>query len=310
MIKEKVIRSIFITTFTIFTLFVIYMLPERVNPNFLDPKINVEYVLSLETSEVYLLGPNNYLVKTKVMLDDKDLNTKIQGMIEYLTINASDRLPVGLKGIIPANTKLIKLEVKDNIAYLDFSKELLKVSAALEERMIEAICFSINSTPEIKGVIIKVEGEILTELPHSKKSIPEILTREYGINKVYNLTNRKKINKVVLYYVSRIDNNSYYVPVTKYVNDDREKIKIIIENLTSSYIYDNNLISYVSRNAQLVNYQIEDELMMLTFNNSIFESAKVLEEVTNMIAYSIFDNYNVERISLEIKGQEAKIIER
>ena len=196
------------------------------------------------------------------------------------------------------------------MATLDFSKELLNVTKNLEERVIEAIVYSVTNLNEIKGVTILINGERIEKLPQSGKQLPEVITRDFGINKVYDIDNRNGIQKVTLYYLDDINNNRYYVPVTKYMNDDREKINIIIDQLSSNYIYDSNLISLLREDTELINYQIEDELMLLNFNNNIFNSEKLLEEVSYSLAYSIFDNYNVNTVLLETNGKEVIKIER
>ena len=311
MLRKKALRKILITTFTLFTLFVIYIIPEKITNNYLDPQVEVEYVTSFGTNEIYLLGPNKYLVKTNVLLNEESLESKIKSIIEYLTINKSEKLPVGLVGVIPTNTKLNSLTLNDDVVTLNFSKELLNVLESNEERLIEAIVYSITNLNEINGVIIQIDGTLLTELPQTKKKIPEVLTRDFGINKVYDIDNRNSIQKITLYYIDNINNNNnYYVPVTKYINDDREKISIIIDNLSSNYIYDSNLMSYLKEDTELIDYQIEDELMLLNFNNSLFVSEKILEEVSYTLAYSIFDTYNVSTVLFEVDGVEVAKIER
>ncbi len=310
MLRRKALRKILITTFTLFTLFVIYIIPEKVNQHYLEPDIEVEYVTSLGTNEIYLLGPNKYLVKTNVLLNDESFESKIRSIIDYLTVNKSEKLPVGLEGIIPTNTKINKISLDEGIVTVDFSKELLNVLPSLEERLIEAISYSIMNLPEVKGVTILIDGTNLDTLPQSKKKIPNIITKDFGINKVYDIDNRNSIQKVTLYYIDNINNNHYYVPVTKYINDDREKVSIIIDNLSSNYLYDSSLMSYLSGDTELINYQIEDELMLLNFNNSIFTNDKLLEEVSYTIAYSIFDTYDVNTVLLESNGKEIAKVEK
>lgn len=310
MLKKRALRKMLLTTFTVFTLLVICVIPSKVEENYLNPKMDIEYVTSLGTNEIYLLGSNKYLVKTNVLLNEQTIETKIKSIIEYLTINKSEKLPVGLNGVIPDTTVLNSVIVNEGVATLDFSKELLNVTKNLEERVIEAIVYSVTNLNEIKGVTILINGERIEKLPQSGKQLPEVITRDFGINKVYDIDNRNGIQKVTLYYLDDINNNRYYVPVTKYMNDDREKINIIIDQLSSNYIYDSNLISLLREDTELINYQIEDELMLLNFNNNIFNSEKLLEEVSYSLAYSIFDNYNVNTVLLETNGKEVIKIER
>ena len=304
MLKRRALRKIIITTFSLLTVFAICIIPNSLNSkdNFLDTKIDLEYVNNLGTNEIYLLGPNKYLVKTNVLLETDNMNTKIRSILDYLTIQKSDKLPTGLSGIIPMNTKVNNVEIKESIVTIDFSKELLEVKEELEERLIEAITYSIINIDGVEAIKIKVDGNLLTELPKTKKKLPELLNRNFGINKVFDIDNLNGIQKVTLYYLDKISNQNYYVPVTKYLNDDREKINIIIENLSSNYIYESSLVSLLNQNTELINYEIEDEIMTLNFNNSIFTHDKILEEVTYTIKESVCSTYPVKSVILEVEG--------
>lgn len=304
MLKRRAFRKIIITTFSLLTVFAICIIPNSLNSkdNFLDTKIDLEYVNNLGTNEIYLLGPNKYLVKTNVLLETDNINTKIRSILDYLTIQKSDKLPTGLSGIIPMNTKVNNVEIKESIVTIDFSKELLEVKEELEERLIEAITYSIINIDGVEAITIKVDGNLLTELPKTKKKLPELLNRNFGINKVFDIDNLNGIQKVTLYYLDKISNQNYYVPVTKYLNDDREKINIIIDNLSSNYIYESSLVSLLNQNTELINYEIEDEIMTLNFNNSIFTHDKILEEVTYTIKESVCSTYPVKSVILEVEG--------
>lgn len=304
MLKRRALRKIIITTFSLLTVFAICIIPNSLNSkdNFLDTKIDLEYVNNLGTNEIYLLGPNKYLVKTNVLLETDNMNTKIRSILDYLTIQKSDKLPTGLSGIIPMNTKVNNVEIKESIVTIDFSKELLDVKEELEERLIEAITYSIINIDGVEAITIKVDGNLLTELPKTKKKLPELLNRNFGINKVFDIDNLNGIQKVTLYYLDKISNQNYYVPVTKYLNDDREKINIIIDNLSSNYIYESSLVSLLNQNTELINYEIEDEIMTLNFNNSIFTHDKILEEVTYTIKESVCSTYPVKSVILEVEG--------
>lgn len=304
MLKRRALRKIIITTFSLLTVFAICIIPNSLNSkdNFLDTKIDLEYVNNLGTNEIYLLGPNKYLVKTNVLLETDNMNTKIRSILDYLTIQKSDKLPTGLSGIIPMNTKVNNVEIKESIVTIDFSKELLEVKEELEERLIEAITYSIINIDGVEAITIKVDGNLLTELPKTKKKLPELLNRNFGINKVFDIDNLNGIQKVTLYYLDKISNQNYYVPVTKYLNDDREKINIIIDNLSSNYIYESSLVSLLNQNTELINYEIEDEIMTLNFNNSIFTHDKILEEVTYTIKESVCSTYPVKSVILEVEG--------
>ena len=311
MLKRKALRKIIITTFSIITILVICIIPDKIsNNNYLNSKIDTIYVDNNNTVSIYLLGPNNYLVKTNIVVNKEKITDKIKEIIDYLIVDKCSKVPNGLSGVISKNTILNSVNIEDKIAVLDFSKDFLKTNSYLEERMIEAIIYSLIDLDGIEGISIKVEGNLLKELPISKQKVPAVLNRNYGINKVYDINNINNIEKIVLYYINIINNNNYYVPVTKYLNDDREKIKIIIDSLASNYIYESSLVSLLNSNTSLINYEIEDRKMILNFNDSIFSNNKLLEEVIYPISESVFENYDVDSVLFQVNGKNISSFEK
>lgn len=294
-----------ITTITVFILLVVYLIPVKETTKELETNLEIEYVTGLGTNFIYLFNDNQYLVRARILLTSDKLLDQVAQLIENLTGETSSQLPTGLYTVIPSEVKVVNIEEKDKIVTVDFSKEFLDIDKEIEEKVVEAIVYSIMDLGNVDGVKILVEGSPLLQLPNSKVTLPEVLTKKIGINKVYDLQNRTDINKVVIYYLEEFEGNQYYVPVTKYVNDKRDKIKIIVDNLTSAYIYEPNLMSFLNQDTKLLDYRIEDNLMILNFNDSIFtDESQILEEVVYSLAYSVFDNYDVNEVVLQVNNQE------
>ena len=88
-------------------------------------------------------------------------------------------------------------------------------------------------------------------------------------------------------------------------------IKIIIEELTTSYIYEPNLMSFLDNKVELIDYKEENNVLFLNFNDYLLaDNDKILEEVIYSIAYSVFDNYSVNMVMFEVNNQEIKYISR
>ena len=144
-------------------------------------------------------------------------------------------------------------------------------------------------------------------LNSSKKNVTQPFTRKDGINKKYDVTNYKDVNKTTVYYVSKANNDFYYVPITRVNNDKRDKIKIIIDELTSSHIYETNLMSFLNYNAKLMSYSFDDDKVLLNFNDYLFDDANeksILEEVVYSICLSIRDNYDINEVIFLVDGKE------
>ncbi len=303
MLKKRALRKIFITTLTAFILLVLYSIPNiNKDEEVLKTNLEVEYITGIGTNNIYLLDKNNYLVKTKILLDTSDKKEQIKLLLKNLTKNSNSKFPEGLTAPIPENTKVLSINYDEEYVSIDFNSKLLKLDNILKERMIESIVYSIMDLGNIKGVIISVNDEVI-------EGYEKVLDKSIGINKKYDIKSRENINKVVVYYLEDINDNKYYVPVTKYLNDSRDKVKIIVDELTSSYIYEPNLMSFLNSNAELIDYKEQENIMTLNFNNAIFDSnSKVEEEVKYTLAYSIFDNYDVNQVLIQVDGKNIETI--
>lgn len=306
MLKKKMIRKIIISTSALFALFLIYLIPNEE----LDIKQSLEYIdLDVTTNNIYLLDEYSYLGKTEVVVNSKTTEDKVKELVEVL-INGGvgeNKIPNGFKSILPSETKILSIKYEDNLIKIDFSKDLLNINKELEEKMIEALVYTITSVDEVEKVIIYVEGNILTKLPQTNITLPSTLDRNFGINKTYDFTNTKDINQVTIYYLNKHNDDYYYVPVTKYLNDNRDKIKIIIDELTSTNTYNTNLLSYLNSNTELLAIEEQPDILELTFNSYIFsdvDSKDILEEVVYTICLSVKDNYDVSEVVIKAEDEE------
>lgn len=312
MLKKMSMRKLMVATLSLFILMVLYLMPDSIVDKSLNIKNdNVEYVYSNSQEVIYLLDSNNYVARTKISVDTTDdVNLKAKELIEGLIIGGakSNIIPNGFRSIIPTGTSILNLNLENKILTIDFSKELLEVNEEYEEKMIEALIYTLTSIDGIDKIIIKVEGEKLTKLPKSGKMLTDILDKSYGINKVYDITSMHNIDSFTLYYVNTYNDNNYYVPVTKYINNDsQDKIKVIIEQLSSAPIYESNLMSFLDVSAKLLDYEIEEEVIKLNFNNAILSdvtSNNILEEVIYTISLSMDDNYGVEEVIFYVENEE------
>ncbi len=309
MLRKKAMRKILVTTMSLFIILMLYFIPTTPNERVLNTNLELEYITGIGNNHIYLLNDDHYLVYTKILLDEKTVEAKLKMLLSNLTKQDTSKFPTGLHPTIPEGTKIEKIEVEENFVTIDFSKELLKVSSENEKRMIESIVHSVLDLEGITGLSIQVEGETLREYPHSKEKLPEIYTKDFSINQVFDIDHYQNTQKVVIYYLEQIENENYYVPVTKYVNDERDKIQIVVEELTSSYIYEPNLMSLAKEDVQLISHELEDELLVLNFNEALLQEGKIQEEVLYTFALSAFDNYDINTISFQVNGVEKAMVQ-
>lgn len=304
MIKKSSIRRICVATLALFILLIIYFFPS----SDVTIKEHLSYIKKDEMP-IFLVDNSNYVARTSIVKSSETINEQIKEIIETLTINSKKTTYIrdGFKPIIPENTKIIDLKLDNEILTINFSKEFLTVNETNEELMLEALIYSLTELKEIKKIKILVENIPFTKLPNSNKKLPEYLDKTYGINKIYNLNSLKETSKTTIYYLSKINDYYYYVPVTKVSNEKLERVEIIIKELKSTPIYHTNLISYLKASANMTNYELLENAISLSFNNYLIANMKeeqILEEVKYSIALSLRDTYGINEVIFNIPDSE------
>lgn len=294
MLKKKAFNRIFLTTIVFFVVFSLYSLKET-EDHYNEVKSEQK---EENLANIYTLNDDNYISKTAVYVSKNlSLEDKIKEKLEIMIAenNKNALLPSYFNPILPENTKVEDVVVEESLVKVYFSKELMNITEEQSEQMIEAITYTITDE-NILGIEIYVEENMLKYVPHTNKKLPAVLTEDFGINKTYEISKTDNIVKIVMTYYGS-DNNDYYeIPVTKYVNDDREKLEIIIEELENLCTV-NNLKTLVE-NLEVLEYNIEDTKITLNINKDLTSAEE------NILLTSIFNNYDVDKIELLVKNEK------
>lgn len=308
MIKRSITKRLIIASIALLILIITYMFPASYDSS------NINQTLSYtepNKSTIYLLDSSNMVSRTKTITkDDKgDIITKAKNIVESLIINSDNSKynPSGFKALIPENTRINSISFDNNILKINFNEIFLKVDKNNEDKMLEALIYSLTEIDDVKGIMIFINNDLLDKLPNSNKKLPDILDRSYGINKVYEFDDIKNTTKTTIYYLSEYEDNKYYTPVTFITNDSENKIEIIIEKLKTSPINQTNLMSYLASSAELLDYEITESTVNLTFNNYIFNEFNensILEEVKYTIGLSIKDNFDVDTVVFNVNDEK------
>lgn len=310
MLKRMMYKKIAIASSILLSMLLLYIIPSNKEEIDLNKKQKLEYIYPNNLEAIYLLDNNNYLSRTKISIKDKSEIDKASELIELLTINNAkkDIIPNCFKSLIPENTKILDIKLNKGILTINFSKEFNNIKKEYEEKLIESLVYTLTNINGIEKISIYVNNEPLTNLPNSKKKIPTVLDKKYGINKSYEVTKLNDIDSYTIYYISNYNDETYYTPVTKYINNKKEdKVKIIIDELSTSLTYQSNLTSYLDNNVKLINYEIDDDTIKLNFNDLILSDIKddkILEEVTYTIGLSLCEELNLQKVIFEVDGRE------
>lgn len=293
-------KKILVASSLLVVLFMLYLIPTKKEVEFAET--NLEYVYPNDLETVYLLDSNDYVARVLISASNDSIISKATSLIDALTIGGKKEnvIPNGFRSIIPSGTKVIDIELEDGVLVINFSKDILDIDKKYEDKMIESLAYTLTSINGIDSIKLLVDGKELKKLPNSNKLLPTFLDKSYGINKIYEITNVGNIDSYTVYFVNSVNDNKYYIPVTKYVNDyKQDKIRIIIDELASSFTYQSNLSSFLNENTKLLNYEVIDKQIKLNFNDMIFSDITnndILEEVVYTICLSINDSIDIDSV--------------
>ena len=310
MLKKMLLRKIAVATSLVLIMLMLYFIPTNKEEIDLNKNQQLEYIYPNDLEVIYLLDNNNYLSRAKASVNNQDEITKATDLIEILTENGkkTSTIPNGFKTVLPKNTKVLDLTLKDKILTINFSKEFNNVTIDYEEKLIESLIYTLTSIEGVDKIKILIEDKPLTELPNSKIKLPEYLDKHYGINKQYELTSLEDIDSYTVYYVLNYNDEVYYTPVTKYINNqNQDKVKIIINELATSLIYESNLMSYLDTNVKLLDYELTDNVIKLNFNDLILSDITnnlILEEVMYTIGLSLCEDLDIEEVIFLVNNRE------
>ena len=297
MLKKCAIKKLIISSLALIIMVLLCLFPtEKLEPS--DTKIYING----NQMVLYTVDKNKFVARTEII---KNQENDIEFIIDALTIDSiySQSLPPGFSGLIPKNTKLLDYSLSDGLLKLNFSKEFFNVSKENEEKLFESLIYSLCELENVNKIMIFINGVLLEKMPTSSKKLPLYLDKNFGINKQYDLNSFKETSMTTIYYIAKNNDYSYYIPISKITNEKLEPVEVIVKELKKTPIYDTNLISYLTASYELLDYEILENSISLSFNNTLIASLnddEIVEKLKYSLVFSVRDTYNINEISINI----------
>lgn len=239
---------------------------------------------TIPMNSIYLLSKDDYLIETKVYLPK---NNKIETLVEYLKENHKQDSTTG-RGYIPDNTKILSYKEKNGILEIHFSEELKN----MKKEYLPGIVKTFERQTGIDKVNLYIEQE--------KVSIPYI-------NLEKDRKRRKDLDTVVVYYMDRSEERNF-VPVTKYIEKDKNKIEVILEELKENI--PDNLMSFVRDQLEVIEEEEITDGVILNFNKELIEEKNSQEQILKEIGYSVIDSLNVTNVIFKVEGKYLEMVSK
>lgn len=308
MLRKFAYNKIFRTTGMLVLLMLLLLFPASKEYSLEDDRV-VKTSNTETKKEVFLLDKDGYVARCKASINYNDNLDYAKKLMEFLIIGGKyeQRIPNGFKAILPSDTQINDIKIKEDKIELDLSSDALEIEKNNAKKMIDLITYNLTTIDGVKFVYLKIDGKLLDKVPNTNIILNQPLSRKNGVNINYEAFNYKNASLTTIYFINKNNSGYYYVPVSKVTNDNRDKIKIIVDELTSSHIYETNLMSFLNYNTKLINYELKEDVLTLDFNSYLFDDASsksILEEVVYSISLSVRDNYDVKEVIFTVDGNE------
>lgn len=261
---------------------------------------------------LYLIDKNGMVAPQTLELP----NTKevAKQALEYLVAGGpvTNILPNGFRAVLPEDTEIKGVDIKDGTAIVDFSKEFSNYRPEDEEKILQAITWTLTQFNNIERVKLWINGHELKEMPVNGTPIGDGATREDGINietsDAVDITNTYPLT---VYYVGEEGEQIYYVPVTKRIsNEEKDPVVAAVNALVTGPDHSSGLLSEFQQDVKLIDKpKYEDGHVTLNFNEAIYgsydeEKKIVSNNVLNSLVLTLTEQQGIEKVSLMVNGKQ------
>ncbi|MFD3445414.1 GerMN domain-containing protein [Microbacteriaceae bacterium 4G12] len=262
--------------------------------------------------ELYLVDKNGYVVPQTLNLPVAKENAVMKQALEYLVKDGpvTDLLPNGFQAVLPVNTTVLGVDVqKDGTAIADFSADFKNYKKEEERKIVEAVTWTLTQFENVKKVQFRMEGKELAVMPQNQTPLGKGVSRADGINfddeQVSDIMNTKP---VTLYFMAQNKKNTYYVPVTRRIANDKEnEVAAVIKELVKGPTHRSSLVSDFNHDLKLLNEpKYENGKVTLNFNENIYGSTGkniISDNVLHSLVLSLTEQKGVQSVAIEVNGK-------
>lgn len=266
--------------------------------------------------KLFLIDANGHVAPQTLSLPTT--SAPAEQVLKYLVKGGpvASLLPKGFKAVLPEGTTFnLNLQKKDGTVVVDFSKEFLNYNSKDEDKMLQALTWTLTQFNTINHVKLQVNGKDLKEMPVGKTQIsPEGLSRADGINvdlgNVVDITNSDSV--IVYYLAENSKGQSYYVPVTERVDHTKDKVTAAVNALVKAPTGISGLQSPFDPNVALISHPVvKDGVVTLNFNDALFTAKNniVNDQAVNALALTLTDQEGIKKVALEVNGKTKLTLE-
>lgn len=268
--------------------------------------------------QLYLIDTNGMVVPQILELPFPESKEVAKQVLEYLVKEGpvTPLLPNGFQAVLPEGTEVLGITLQDDgTMVVDLSEEFKNYEAKDEQKILQAMTYTLTQFEQIKKIKIWLNGHPLDEMPVDGTPISNGHSRANGINIVNSdVVDIVMGQAVTLHFPTEYNNIRYYVPVTKYVSkSDKNIYESVVYSLLNGPGPETNLIHVFNSETTLVDSPVlEDGILKLVFSEDILknkEQAMISDEVMETLVRSLTELEEVEGVDIKVENMEKLVNE-
>lgn len=269
-----------------------------------------EQATNVMPTTVYVSNQNGFVVPLNIKMEKT--NSIAKSTLEHMVQGGTGDSALsgtGLHNILPKGTTIKGVSINNQVARVDFSKEVLNYKTEQEEHaIVDAVVWTLTGLENISKVQFAIEGRTQPTLKEGTP-IGDPISRENGINlQVASNINPTNATKLTLYFsgANQQGDYSYLVPVTRIVPkaDASKMVDLTLEELAKGPVVA-GLDPVVQPTLKVQKAEQKDKTATLDFGDNFQVSSGTVAErnMINSIVLSISANTGVQQVQFTVNGK-------
>ena len=184
------------------------------------------------------------------------------------------------------NVKINSIDIDDRVVSIDFNDDFAAYPVAKERKILESIVWTLSCFDEVDGVILSVDGLVLEKMPVGNTPLPDVLTKDIGIN--YYLGDNSSLYdtvEVINYYEN---DKGIYIPVTRRVNSDLS-VGSLLDCMYINTSIDNKLNKpSILNSVDIKSVSVDGDYVIVDVNESaLYDEVSIKEEIYELVMLTL-----------------------
>ena len=216
----------------------------------------------------------------------------------------------GVYPVLPVNTEVLGINIKEGIAVVDFNDKLLEYeSEDIEKSIVASLVYTLTEFSTISSVKLQVNGKALDTMKYGM-DVSGLLSRS---NIPINSSKLDKGDKKaeIFYFKRSNEGFTYLLPVSFKIKENEEITPALLVRQLLTEKADPNLISEMPTGAALLHCTNKSGVLVLDFDEKfLLYGGNAREEgLLKQLVYTARQSIGISKVKITINGEAAQLPE-